>query len=252
MEDTQSILAKFIPISLERMKEVTLLDRIDKKFIFNAEMLGDILEKLATDYYALEINGLRTARYETVYFDTPSYEMYTKHHNGKLNRHKVRFRTYLDSEKSFFEIKFKNNKGRTLKTRVKNEVNNYTITGNLQLLLNEKTSYKVSELERVLRVFYYRITLINKNLTERITIDFGLEYEHKGEFFHFPNLVIAEVKQDKSADSIFKDLMLEKRIKPLSLSKYCLGIAKTVKEVKTNNLKPKIRYVNQIISKHAS
>ena len=81
-------------------------------------------------YKVLTISGLRQGRYETRYFDTADYEMYTKHHNGKLNRYKVRFRTYVDSEMNFFEVKFKTNTGRTRKSRVKCELHEFNIEGN--------------------------------------------------------------------------------------------------------------------------
>jgi len=45
--------------------------------------------------------------------------------------------------------------------------------------------------------------------------------------------------------------MQQMRIKPASMSKYCLVIASTVNNVKLNNFKQKVRYVNQIFSKHA-
>ena len=41
------------------------------------------------------------------------------HQNKKLNRYKIRQREYLISDISFFEIKFKSNKGRTIKKRIK-------------------------------------------------------------------------------------------------------------------------------------
>ena len=172
--------------------------------------------------------------------------MYTKHHNGKLNRYKVRFRTYTDSNLNFFEVKFKTNKGRTKKSRVQLPDNKHCIEGDAEKLLLRKTNYTATMLSPVLEVKYSRITLVNSNMTERITIDFGLNYNHNNKLFDVPNLIIAEVKQEKTATSAFTALMQEKRIKTVSLSKYCLGITSTVENVKHNNFKPKIRYVNQL------
>ena len=88
-------------------------------------------------------------------------------------------------------------------------------------------------------------------MTERLTIDFDLNYSLENRNVGYPSLIIAEVKQDRSEGSPFIDIMQEKRVKNVSISKYCLGIASLAQNVKTNNFKPKIRYVNQLFSKTA-
>ena len=246
MIDTLNILNTFDTISLEEMSRVKLLDRMDKKYMLHADQLSEMLLLLKNEYFVLEIAQKKFASYETTYFDTADYEMYTKHHNGKLNRYKVRFRTYADSNLNFFEVKFKTNKGRTKKSRVQLPDNKHCIEGDAEKLLLRKTNYTATMLSPVLEVKYSRITLVNSNMTERITIDFGLNYNHNNKLFDVPNLIIAEVKQEKTATSAFTALMQEKRIKTVSLSKYCLGITSTVENVKHNNFKPKIRYVNQL------
>ena len=246
MIDTLNILNTFDTISLEEMSRVKLLDRMDKKYMLHADQLSEMLLLLKNEYFVLEIAQKKFASYETTYFDTADYEMYTKHHNGKLNRYKVRFRTYADSNLNFFEVKFKTNKGRTKKSRVQLPDNKHCIEGDAEKLLLRKTNYTATMLSPVLEVKYSRITLVNSNMTERITIDFGLNYNHNNKLFDVPNLIIAEVKQEKTATSAFTALMQEKRIKTVSLSKYCLGITSTVENVKHNNFKSKIRYVNQL------
>jgi hypothetical protein len=233
------------------MNKVKLLDRMDKKFMFNSCYLEDILKIASKDYYILEIDGKRFAGYETTYFDTPNYEMYTLHHNGKQNRYKVRFRTYIDSGLNFFEVKFKTNKGRTKKSRVQLPEKDHSLTGVVEALLVKKTPYESSALVPAIQVNYNRITLVNKNMTERLTIDFDLNYSLDNKNVGYPSLIIAEVKQDRSEGSPFIDIMQEKRVKNVSISKYCLGIASLAQNVKTNNFKPKIRYVNQLFSKTA-
>ncbi|MBN2765621.1 MAG: polyphosphate polymerase domain-containing protein [Paludibacteraceae bacterium] len=251
MENSIELFSGFEPISLDEMNKVKLLDRMDRKFMFHATHLNDILAKAAEHYYILDIAGKRFAKYETTYFDTPDFDMYTRHHNGKLNRYKVRFRSYVDSNLNFFEIKFKSNKGRTIKSRIKLPDNKWSLEGDTGALLEKKTIYKASDLLPALQVNYNRITLVNKNMTERLTIDFGLNYVCGEKRASLPSLIIAEVKQDRSGSSEFISIMQHKRIKPASMSKYCLGIANTVNHVKLNNFKQKVRYVNQIFSQRA-
>lgn len=252
MEQAFEILKTLDSISLGEMNKVKLLDRLDKKYMFHVDQLPEILALARKDYYALEIDGKKYAGYNTTYYDTPDFEMYTKHHNGKLNRYKVRFRTYIDSNINFFEIKFKTNKGRTKKSRIQLPESDHIIHGEeAEKLLERKTPYTSPDLIPALLVNYNRITLVNRNMTERITIDFLLNYKHGDNRAGYPSLIIAEVKQDKSDSSPFINIMQEKRIKSASISKYCLGIASTVKDIKINNFKIKIKYVNQLFSKSA-
>ncbi len=228
------------------MDSVKLLNRLDIKYIFHRDQLRDILERASADYRVLSIADARFSRYETHYFDTTGYEMYTQHHNGKLNRYKVRFRDYVDSGISFFEIKYKTNKGRTIKERVKNKHQYHLIEGKSGLLLTDKTRYSAEMLHEAIQVNYNRITLVSKNLTERLTIDFGLNFRANGKEHAYPDLVIAEVKQDRASHSPFIALMKEKFIHKRSLSKYCLGIATLNTQVKVNNFKPKILFINNL------
>ncbi len=252
MTDFLNILETFDAISLDEMSEVKLLDRTDTKFTFHISRLPEILSIASSGYKVLTINGNRFARYETRYYDTPDYEMFIKHHNGKLNRNKVRFRTYLDSGLHYFEVKFKTNKGRTVKSRVKREINDYSISEKAQQLLEKKTLYNPEQLCEAIRIYYNRITLVSKNLTERLTIDFDLKYRKNDEVKSYPEMVIAEVKQDKSAHSHFVILMNEYKIRDISMSKYCLGIASLVKNIKKNNFKPKITYVNKLCNSNSN
>lgn len=249
MENTLDLFDDFQPISLDEMNNVKLLNRMDRKFMFHIRHLNDILALAKPDYYILEIKGKRSARYETTYYDTANYDMYTKHHNGKLNRYKVRFRSYVDSNMNFFEVKFKSNKGRTVKERIRMDDSNWTLDGKAGRFLEKKTIYKVSDLSPALQVNYSRITLVNRNMAERLTIDFGLNYIHGEKKVGFPNLIIAELKQDRTGESAIMNIMQSKRIQQASMSKYCLGITSSVNNIKTNNFKSKVRYVNQLLSK---
>jgi SPX domain protein involved in polyphosphate accumulation len=66
----------------------------------------------------LEINGARLHHYQTLYFDTRDFALYSQHHNGQRARYKVRVREYLDSEMAFLEVKRKTNQNRTIKSRL--------------------------------------------------------------------------------------------------------------------------------------
>ncbi len=240
-------LKDFEPITLKEMDTVKLMDRVDTKFVFRLDQLSGFLQELKKDYRVLEVNGIRSSRYETLYYDTPGLRLYHLHQAGKLNRYKVRSRRYVESDLSFFEVKFKSNKGRTIKHRIKCAGIENEITGRSAEFLEEISPLKAYELIPAVWIYYTRITLVNRVSAERLTLDVGLTVEHEDRKHTFDNLVIAEVKQSKSAFSPFLRLMKRNRLSPGSISKYCMGIMHTYTGVKMNNFKPKLRIINKTL-----
>lgn len=228
------------------MDSVKLMDRTDTKFVFNSAELLSILSELIIDYKVLEINNSRISKYESLYFDTPNFDLYHKHQTGKLNRYKIRFRRYVESNLNFFEVKFKNNKGRTIKNRVKQEEVFRTIRNQAKELLNDKTNLLSENLEPKIWVNYSRITLVNKNSPERVTIDLNLHFVKDEQIKYIQNLIIAEVKQDKTSSSPFMKLMKKHHIRQGSISKYCFGIITFFEKIKHNNFKPKLIPIKKI------
>ena len=103
---------RFNSIQLDELANVRLMSRIDTKYVFNVSRLPGILDEVTAGYVMLEIDGEKEQAYETIYYDSSAYDMYTNHHNGKLNRYKVRVRKYVSTQQKFLEVKFKNNKRR--------------------------------------------------------------------------------------------------------------------------------------------
>ena len=112
------ILSQYDSIYLEEMSGIKLMNRTDTKFVTNRRRLEQLLEMAQTNYRVQEIDGRRTATYYTVYFVTDARDMFLTHHNGILNRQKLRIRSYVDSGLSFLEVKTKNNHRRTRKRRI--------------------------------------------------------------------------------------------------------------------------------------
>ena len=122
----QNLLNDFQKISLDELDKVKLLDRKDTKFVFNQNQLPSILEKIKPYYRILEINNSLIFNYDNTYFDTHDFLFYNQHHNEHRQRFKVRLRKYSNNNKSYFEIKIKNNKNRTVKKRMLvNEMNKH-------------------------------------------------------------------------------------------------------------------------------
>jgi len=106
------------PQSREEMDHVKLLERIDTKFVIHGQQLQGFLAEMSAHYNVLMIGGQSLHPYETLYFDTPEYQLYMMHHNGKRHRFKLRCRKYVNSGISFFEVKTKTNSCRTVKKRL--------------------------------------------------------------------------------------------------------------------------------------
>ena len=238
----------FIPIQLEQMNQVQLMNRTDQKFWFHSDHLKDLLLAVSDEYYMLNVNGEYEIPYSTTYYDTWNNAMYISHHNGKLNRYKIRRRSYLSSGISFLEIKKKNNKGRTIKKRIPGEYPRESFTTEESEFIYTHTPFLCEELIPSLTNGFSRMTLVNKNFMERCTIDMGLTYDWKDRRIQFENLAIIEVKREgKLLTSPMVAALKYGRIKPSGFSKYCMGRSVTDPGLKKNAFKKKIRRIEKTI-----
>jgi hypothetical protein len=87
---------------------------------------------------------------------------------------------------------------------------------------------------------------VSKTSAERVTIDLELEFKHAQIHKTVQHLIIAEVKQEKRSASAFLKVMKQHHIREGSISKYCMGVASMVNDVKTNNFKQKLRVLQTI------
>lgn len=247
----QQVLDQMAPITLEEMKNIHLMDRIDSKFVVPVSILPRLLEEMIPYFHVQTKNDITIAPYTTQYFDTPDLKMYHMHQNGKLNRQKIRIRSYVDSELSFLEIKNKNNKGRTKKIRIQVE---YPFVKSIDELEREKeflTQHSLFDthlLTPVLSNKFNRITCVNNRKTERITIDVNLVFTNHITNVRnsFENIVVLELKQDGRQRSDFRDILMKLRIRKGSFSKYCMGTVMTNSSVKYNRFKGRLARIDKI------
>lgn len=247
MEPLENILEQLEPITLKELDKAKLMDRMDTKFVLNRKELISVLEDVKGTYRILEIEKRRTSTYQTLYYDTKGLSLYTQHHNGKLNRYKIRHRTYVESDLGFLEVKFRNNKGRTIKDRIRNTDAPLQWGEETSKFLTEKTPFAPKELVPVVWVHYKRITLVSIADPERVTIDTDLEFVHNGVTQKMNDLVIAEVKQERKNKSYFLDIMKRYRKQEGSISKYCMAVIMTRPSVKKNNFREKLSLLKHII-----
>ena len=256
MQKLQPIIDGMTTISLQEMTAVKMMNRIDTKFLLNKGQLQEAFAMLQNDYKVQTISGEVIAPYRTLYFDTHDVAMYTMHHNRKLTRQKLRVRCYRQNNTTFFEFKDKNNRGKTQKTRVPvapENFDNCLALSQVADFVANSTPYTVAELMPHVENVFNRITLANKALTERVTIDSDIHFvnRHTGiENHSLTDLVIVEVKQDPNqrANSPIINVFRQLRIQPKRVSKYCLGTVLTNPDTKYNRFKEKIRYIEKLIN----
>jgi len=251
------ILSAYTPISLQEMDSVKLMNRIDTKYVVSLDLLPTLLETARDDYYVQEIEGKRIALYDTMYYDTSTLDMYIRHHDKQLVRQKIRVRQYVDSGFTFLEIKRKNNKGRTKKKRI--AVPGFRINGNtigkgkeditVEEFISQKSRYTWDSISPHLRTDFNRVTLVNKEKTERLTIDLNLVWDNiiTGETMTYPNLVIIELKRAGHIYSPMAQILRDNHIHPFKVSKYCIGTALTTPNLKRNRFKSKIHTIEKIL-----
>jgi len=262
MQDMKEILNSFDPITLGQMGDIRLMNRTDTKFVTNISKLGQLLTMAKDDYYIQEIDGERIAPYYTLYFDTEDHAMYTAHESGHTNRQKLRIRSYVNSGLNFLEVKTKNNHGRTKKKRVLvHEFDpmqpQHDICFHCQNaafceydeFLRSNLQYNPYSLCEQLENRFDRITLVNKGMTERLTIDINLRFHNiaTGNYRFMDHIAIIELKRDGRVYSPILSLLNQLRIKPHGFSKYCIGSALTNNSLHCNRLKPRLHSIERIL-----
>ena len=252
-----SVLQNFKSHSLLEQNTAALMNRIDSKYLLPVKEFSYFMQSLIDNYSILSSGGNRIFSYQTTYFDNKEKRFYLDHHNGKLNRYKVRFRRYVESDIGYMEIKFKNNKKRTIKQRIPMDcvlpdqvkINNF---------IQETLGY-TDNFETTLFVNYQRITLLNNNSQERITIDLNLSFRNATDQVQSiqDKVFIIEIKQDKkSALSPCRERLKTLGYNDLNFSKYCIGSIlttdnnKDVKRIKFNRFKSVLHQLDKLNTLH--
>ena len=247
-----SVLSQMLPIGLDDMKAVRLMNRVDQKYLASAHQLEELLTRIADKYYVQHIGGDPLAPYRTLYFDTDNLAMYTMHHNKKLNRQKLRVRCYRSTETTFFEIKNKDNKKKTRKVRIPISATSFDDCleiPEVAAFVNENTPYPVQTLHPCLENHFTRITLVDKRMTERVTIDHNITFTNRAtkKDADISDLLVIEVKHEIGAPmSDIERALHDIHILPRRMSKYCIGTALTNPNAKRNRFKPKLLYIEKL------
>lgn len=238
--EIERVMSNFQEVSLSEIHHLHLTDRKDTKFVFKLAFAPVVLRQLQFDYKVLSIHHHEIHPYTTIYYDTNELWTYHQHQNGKQNRFKIRVRRYDASDTNFVEVKCKTNRDETLKKRV--EIPGIEdFTSEAKQFVESETRMNFGEFHPILTNRFDRITLVNHSTSEKLTLDLHLSFQKAEHRIAFPDMVVAEVKQStRSRTSPFFRIMKTSGIRPISISKYCMGMIVLTPGIKFNSFKSKI------------
>lgn len=243
-----ALVDQMVPTTLAQLDAVSLLNRIDTKFLLTVPQVVSALPLLAQDYRVLDVQGRRLHRYRTLYFDTPDFDLYRQHHAGRAVRHKVRSRLYVDTGLSFFEIKSKSRR-RTVKHRLATPGLFTDLTPDARAFAASLLASDAHLLQPTLRNDFLRVTLVGKRSAERLTLDVNIQFDCEGRTAVLPGITVAELKQgDIDQDSPFLQAMSAAQLEPTSVSKYCVGVGLLVADVERDAFEEQLKTIESLTS----
>jgi hypothetical protein len=233
------------PISLGDLDAIAALQvRNDRKYVVDETTVDLMLGELADGLQILQIDGLRTFNYRSVYFDTSNFDLHHAAASGRRRRFKVRTRIYEDSAQVMLEVKTKDGRGRTVKERLDYDLDNssqLTPEGRrfVQVVLASSdvpvTDEVLNEmgLHAVLTTAYRRSTIVHETSGTRATIDRALVCSATDGRSTSLDAVIVESKSPKAAGPVDRWMWAHGH-RPLKISKYSTGLAALHPELPSN------------------
>lgn len=211
-------------ISLQEMSADSALQaRQDRKYVVGNEILSQLAEALVGDVAVLEVDGLRSSRYATCYYDTPDLLTARHHAQGVRRRFKARTRTYVDSGLTRLELKAKGGGGQTVKFGLEGAAPDLDPPGRAFLRDALDRCYGTDHLPRIvdrlqpsLQMTCRRTTLVGITERVRVTVDRDLRFERTT---LRASLVVLEVKSAGPRTSVDR-LLVGLGARPVSFSKY--------------------------------
>jgi VTC domain-containing protein len=196
--------------------------------------------RIADDFTSLEIDGRRLFGYESVYFDTPDLSAYRAHLQGRRKRYKLRTRTYLDSGGCMFEVKLKGPRASTVKMRMPHppggriELTQAALASAARFVAANYGLDLPAGLGPVLTTTNRRATFVSSSESARFTCDVDLLCRDlNAEVAAKETYVLVESKAGYSGSLVDRTLH-DLGVRPVSISKYCIGVAVTHPEVASN------------------
>lgn len=217
------------PITLDEITTIAdLQTRRDRKYLIDRTVAEELVAGLAPDVSILTIDGTRSFRYESVYFDTPELVSYLGAARRRPRRFKVRTRSYLDVDQCLLEVKTRDPHGRTIKHRYPYDIDErdlLTADGRCFIAQIDQAAIVVDRLVPTLTTSYQRATLVLPDSTARVTIDIDVTCQQPdGCSTSIRDLALIETKTSGAPCAVDRALWRTGH-RPVTISKYCTGLA---------------------------
>ena len=237
--------ARALPaITLEDINANAALQvRVDRKYLLSPQRWSTVLASLEPSPRVLDIDGLRSFRYASTYYDTAELDSYRDAARNRPHRYKVRTRHYLDTGSCAVEVKMRSTAGRTAKSRQWLEApgadGRLPIEAVSFLRDFERIGDQANELTETLTTTYVRVTFLMDDA--RVTVDADVAAtDANGQRMDYGDLLFVETKSTGAAGAVDRALWAS-GIRPARISKYCTSLAALRPELPSNKWSRSLR-----------
>jgi hypothetical protein len=239
------IISVLPPVSLDEVvARADLQTRVDRKYLVPLVVFERLMTAMGDRLTALDVDGLRVFDYESIYFDTLDLVAYRAHVHGRRRRFKVRTRAYLDSGECVLEVKTEGGRGETVKQRMPysmEERHGLTLSARAFAMDLIGDPVAVPALTEVVTTAYARSTLLDRTGASRMTCDVDMSFVNGQRQRQGPrDTVLIESKTVGAATEI-DGALWQLGQRPLSISKYCVGMALLRPELPANRWNRELR-----------
>jgi VTC domain len=228
------------PLAAERLPSASLDEvnaaaalqtRVDRKYVIPVAAARELLGRLSQTHHRLSVAGRGATTYGTIYFDSPDWQSFRAHAQGRRRRWKIRTRLYHEDGFCRLEIKTKDGRGNTVKHGMPLADSDFGVLGVAgQAFLTERLAadgftIRPHELSPGVRIDYVRGTYCDLSAGTRMTIDAGLTAVLGGRTVRQdPGFVIVETKGGLRPSGPDAELRAM-GIRETSLSKYSCSLS---------------------------
>jgi hypothetical protein len=237
LDEIAPALARLPAVDLASLDAIARLQiRRDRKYLVSPADVVRLVDLVPPPTRVLAIDELRVFRYESLYFDTEDLASYLAATRGRPERWKVRLRWYLDANRCVLEIKRRNRRGFTVKSRA-----DHSPYPGDQLDRKERDFVgacpaireQAWRLRPVLRTAYRRATLLLPE-GDRVTVDLDLcSTATNSDSVCLVGMAVVETKSWRRA-STADHLLRSLGHRPVRMSKYATSLAALRTELPSN------------------
>lgn len=226
-EQFESAIATLRPVALDELdRDVALQTRVDRKYVVDIADVIALVDRLGERLRGLEVDGRRRSSYESVYFDTETFDSYLGAAHHRPERFKVRTRRILEQDGCWIEVKRRARRGRNDKARRSHDPGRpTTLTAESARFLSgfDPVRPHLAQLRPAVRTRYRRTTLSVGDQRVTIDTDFAAD-DLQGNSVGVGDRLIVETKSSGRAGAADRALwQLGQR--PVRVSKYAVAVA---------------------------